>query len=118
MAWLGIIVGTILGLICVFVAPAVYGLPVWAAIMLYPLVGTFGAVLTILILLQLRPGPAQPCSPGDCASHHRPIRPNRSPLGGYPLAQEMICPARSAPDWRLCSLPRMKRTIVGIPRIR
>ncbi len=60
MAWLGIIVGTILGLICVCVAPAVYGLPVWAAIMLYPLVGTFGAVLTILILLQLRPGPAQP----------------------------------------------------------
>ncbi|APX15501.1 hypothetical protein K4K96_12310 [Phaeobacter inhibens] len=56
MAWIGIIVGTFAGVFSAVAAYALYALPLWYSLMLYPTVGTTSAILTILVMIHLPPG--------------------------------------------------------------
>ncbi|MFS4580687.1 hypothetical protein [Phaeobacter sp. C3_T13_0] len=55
MAWIGIIVGTFAGMFSAVAAYTLYALPLWYSLLLYPTVGTTGAIVTIFIMMQLPP---------------------------------------------------------------
>ncbi|MFW8594390.1 hypothetical protein [Cribrihabitans neustonicus] len=50
MAWVGIFLGTLAGLLAAGLAYAGLGWPLWASALLYPAAGTSTAVLVILLL--------------------------------------------------------------------
>ncbi|WP_293573696.1 hypothetical protein [Phaeobacter sp.] len=62
MAWVGIAIGTLLGMVHLVASPALYDMPTWLAIGLYPVVGTFGSILTMVVLMSLRAPPKRPQS--------------------------------------------------------
>lgn len=50
MAWIGIILGTIAGLVTSISACVLWDLPLWAALLLYPAIGSAVAISIILLL--------------------------------------------------------------------
>lgn len=54
MAWVGLIVGTIAGILASVVGYTLWSLPLWLSLSLYPLAGSASAMLVIAILFLRR----------------------------------------------------------------
>ena len=66
MAWIGVFLGTLAGLASSILACALWELPIWAALLLYPVTGSAIAVAVILLFMlrDIRVPAAEPVTGG------------------------------------------------------